>query len=121
MRNRIPKGFSLLEVLISLSIISIVLLAIDNGVWQSFQATALAIRYEKAYQYALSAGMRASLVPGFDVESARQEAAHLFPYGKLQLSHQRGELIIRLSYGGLPINQCFYAKIAQAGCVYIHV
>jgi prepilin-type N-terminal cleavage/methylation domain-containing protein len=110
---RKASGFTLLEVLISLALLSIAILGMDGLQWRMLQNMRYQTYAVKAQQLALGLAAHQRIHP---LNAASQKtAAVCLPQGRVEVQAER----VIVAWGGLAPSACTQSVIGRVGCVIV--
>lgn len=108
---RKASGFTLLEIVISLALLSIAILGMDGLQWRMLQSRRYQTYAVKAQQFALGLAAR-QRIHSFN-QTSQKEVAACLPQGRFEVQRKR----VIVAWGGLLPSTCTQSVIGRAGCV----
>ncbi|HEU5281203.1 MAG TPA: prepilin-type N-terminal cleavage/methylation domain-containing protein [Gammaproteobacteria bacterium] len=110
------SGFTLLEVLISLALLSIAILGMDGLQWRVLQNMRYQTYAVKAQQLALGLAARQGIHPAAVLsDNTRKAVSACLPQGRFEVQAKR----VIVAFGGLAPSACTQSIIGRAGCVIV--
>lgn len=115
------RGFSFLEVLFSLFLVTMLFLSVDVMLSASLRKTKINLYYLSAIQQLAIITERLKIMPPNVAEIKRwnQLNSRALPQGRGWLRKQHDEFLISIMWGGYPYQDCEHQQIGEMGCLKI--
>lgn len=107
---RRASGFTFLEILVSLAVLSIALMGMDSLQWRMLQNTRYQSYAVKAQQFALGLAARQHTN-----DRLNAEVRACLPQGQVEVQTKR----VIVTWGGLSPSACTQAVLGRVGCVIV--
>lgn len=112
------RGFTFLEVLVSLAVLSIALLGMDGLQWRMMQAARYQTLTLKAQQLALGLVARYRINPSAALSAKTKAMVEaVLPQGRYSINEKR----VIVSWGAYAPAACHEAKQGRVGCVIVNI